>query len=95
MSGTKQRVANPALWVPTSYLSEGIPFAMAIWVTGSMFSSLGHSDSEVALVTGSIGIAWSLKPLPGPATTMTGPWTDLIASCCFGLTSVRNDIEQR
>src|SRR5882672_3394011 len=49
MSGTKQRVANPALWVPTSYLSEGIPFAMAIWVTGSMFSSLG--------------IAWSLKPL--------------------------------
>ena len=63
MSALKQRIANPALWVPTSYLSEGIPFAMAIWVTGSMFSSLGHSDSETALVTGSIGIAWSLKPL--------------------------------
>jgi PAT family beta-lactamase induction signal transducer AmpG len=27
-----------------------------------MFSNLGHSDSETALVTGSIGIAWSLKP---------------------------------
>ena len=60
---TSNRVVSPARWVPTAYLSEGIPFAMAIWVTGSMFSSLGHSDSEVALVTGSIGIAWSLKPL--------------------------------
>lgn len=35
---------------------------MAVWVAGSMFKSLGHSDSETALVTGSIGIAWSLKP---------------------------------
>jgi PAT family beta-lactamase induction signal transducer AmpG len=57
-----KKVPNPALWVPTSYLSEGIPFAMAIWVTGTMLSNLGHSDSETALVTGSIGIAWSLKP---------------------------------
>jgi PAT family beta-lactamase induction signal transducer AmpG len=62
MSASK-RVFSPARWVPTAYLSEGIPFAMAIWVTGTMFSNLGHSDSETALVTGSIGIAWSLKPL--------------------------------
>jgi PAT family beta-lactamase induction signal transducer AmpG len=63
MTALKQRIAHPALWVPTAYLSEGIPFAMAIWVTGTMFSNLGHSDTETALVTGSIGIAWSLKPL--------------------------------
>src|SRR5215467_11899026 len=57
-----KRVPHPALWVPTSYLAEGIPFAMAVWVTGTMFSNLGHSDTETALVTGSITIAWSLKP---------------------------------
>src|SRR2546430_1939929 len=55
-------VRHPASWVPTSYLAEGIPFAMAIWVTGTMFKNLGHSDTDIALVTGSIGIAWSLKP---------------------------------
>jgi MFS transporter, PAT family, beta-lactamase induction signal transducer AmpG len=54
---------HPLAWVPTSYLAEGIPFAMAIWVTGTMFKNLGHSDTEIAVVTGSIGIAWSLKPL--------------------------------
>ena len=61
MADVKKR--SPFSWVPTAYLSEGIPFAMAIWVTGTMFSNLGHSDTETALVTGSIGIAWSLKPL--------------------------------
>lgn len=62
MSANK-RISHPALWVPTSYLSEGIPFAMAIWVTGTMFKNLGLPDGKIALVTGSIGIAWSLKPL--------------------------------
>jgi PAT family beta-lactamase induction signal transducer AmpG len=57
-----KRIPHPALWVPTAYLSEGIPFAMAIWVTGTMFKNLGHSDGDIALVTGGIGIAWSLKP---------------------------------
>ena len=61
MSANK-RISHPALWVPTSYLSEGIPFAMAIWVTGTMFKNLGLPDGKIALVTGSIGIAWSLKP---------------------------------
>lgn len=57
------RAARPLAWVPTSYLAEGIPFAMAMWVSGTMFKSLGHTDTEIAVVTGSIGIAWSLKPL--------------------------------
>src|SRR5262245_59393395 len=58
----KQRIPHPALWVPTSYFAEGIPFAMVIWVAGTMFKDLGHSDSEITLATASIGIAWSLKP---------------------------------
>lgn len=62
MSGSK-RIFHPAAWVPTSYLAEGIPFAMVIWVAGTMFKDLGHSDGEITLATASIGIAWSLKPL--------------------------------
>jgi len=53
-------------WVPTAYLAEGIPFAMVIWVAGTMFKDLGHSDSEITVSTASVGIAWSLKPLWAP-----------------------------
>src|SRR6478735_4175262 len=56
-------VRNPLWWVPSSYLAEGIPFAMVIWVAGTMLKDLGHGDGEITLATASIGIAWSLKPL--------------------------------
>ena len=58
-----RRSAHPAFWVPTAYLAEGIPFAMVIWVAGTMFKDLGRSDAQITVVTSSIGIAWSLKPL--------------------------------
>lgn len=54
---------SPWRWVPSAYLAEGLPFAMIIWVAGTMFKDLGHSDSQITLATASIGIAWSLKPL--------------------------------
>ncbi len=62
MSTTATKVRNPLSWVPSSYLAEGIPFALVIWVAGTMFKDLGHSDGEITLATASIGIAWSLKP---------------------------------
>ena len=49
--------------MPTAYFAEGIPFAMVIWVTGTMFKDLGHSDARITIATATIGIAWSLKPL--------------------------------
>ena len=63
MSSSPTTVRNPWFWVPSSYLAEGIPFAMVIWVIGTMFKDLGHSDGEITLATASVGIAWSLKPL--------------------------------
>jgi PAT family beta-lactamase induction signal transducer AmpG len=63
MSTSAPRVRSPWLWVPSSYLAEGIPFAMVIWVAGTMFKDLGHTDGQITLATASIGIAWSLKPL--------------------------------
>lgn len=56
------KVRSPLWWVPSSYLAEGIPFAMVIWVAGTMFKDLGHSDSEITIYTASIGIMWSMKP---------------------------------
>lgn len=57
-------------WVPTAYLAEGIPFAMVIWVAGTMFKDLGRSDAEITVGTASIGLAWSMKPLWAPLLDM-------------------------
>jgi PAT family beta-lactamase induction signal transducer AmpG len=57
-------------WVPTAYLAEGIPFALVMWVAGTLFKDLGHSDGEITLATASIGLAWSLKPLWAAALDM-------------------------
>lgn len=56
-------MATPLRWVFTAYFAEGIPFAMVIWVVGTMFKDLGHGDAEITVATASVGIAWSLKPL--------------------------------
>jgi PAT family beta-lactamase induction signal transducer AmpG len=63
--------SRAASWVPTAYLAEGIPFAMVIWVAGTMFKDLGRSDAEITVGTASIGLAWSLKPLWAPLLDMT------------------------
>jgi PAT family beta-lactamase induction signal transducer AmpG len=62
-SSSAPRMLHPAAWVPSAYFAEGIPFALVIWVAGTLFKDLGHSDGEITLATASIGIAWSLKPL--------------------------------
>jgi PAT family beta-lactamase induction signal transducer AmpG len=61
MDGSK-RVSRPLAWVPTSYLAEGIPFAMVTWVAGTMFKDFGYTDGQITVSTASIGLAWSLKP---------------------------------
>lgn len=53
---------HPLAWVPTAYLAEGIPFAMVIWVAGTLFKDLGHADGDITVALASIGLAWSLKP---------------------------------
>ena len=63
MGKTRETQRSPFAWVPTAYLAEGIPFAMVIWVAGTLFKDLGHSDTEITVSTASVGIMWSLKPL--------------------------------
>src|SRR5688572_12189056 len=65
------RVTAPARWVPSAYFAEGVPFALVIWVAGTMFKNLGHSDAQITIATATIGIAWSLKPLWAAFLDMT------------------------
>ncbi|MBN2717462.1 MAG: MFS transporter [Deltaproteobacteria bacterium] len=58
----KKKIKHPLSWVTSNYIAMGIPFSMVIWVAGTMFKDLGHSDGEITVATASIGIVWSLKP---------------------------------
>jgi MFS transporter, PAT family, beta-lactamase induction signal transducer AmpG len=51
------------LWVPSLYLAMGIPYNVINGTALRMYKSLGIPDSEITLALGSVGIAWSLKPL--------------------------------
>lgn len=66
------RALPPAAWVPTAYLAEGVPFAMVIWVAGTMFKDMGHTDAQITVGTASVGIVWSLKPFWAPLLDMFG-----------------------
>ncbi|HXQ82035.1 MAG TPA: MFS transporter [Opitutaceae bacterium] len=51
------------LWVPSLYLAMGIPYNVVNGTAVRMYKSLGYADSQITVAVGSIGIAWSLKPL--------------------------------
>ncbi len=50
-------------WVASLYLAMGIPYNVINGTSVRMFKSLGFADSQITVAVGSIGIAWSLKPL--------------------------------
>jgi PAT family beta-lactamase induction signal transducer AmpG len=49
--------------VPSLYLAAGIPYNVVNGTALRMYKSLGYADSQITVAVGSIGIAWSLKPL--------------------------------
>jgi PAT family beta-lactamase induction signal transducer AmpG len=61
---------HPALWVPTLYFSEGLPFVATSVVSVLMYKSLGLTDSDIAFFTTLIMWPWTLKPLWGPFIEM-------------------------
>ena len=55
---------RPFVWVPSLYLAMGIPFNVIMGGTAArMYKSLGYADGQITVALGSIGVAWSLKPL--------------------------------
>ena len=51
------------LWIPSLYFAMGIPYNVINGTAVRMYKSLGFPDSQITVAVGSIGIAWSLKPL--------------------------------
>lgn len=91
LSKPKKRIFHPALWVPTLYTAEGLPFVMVNVVAVLMYKSLGFKDAEIAFFTSLVTIPWAIKPLWGPLVEIFRTKkafvlaTEMGGGLCFGL----------
>lgn len=53
-------------WIPSLYFAEGMPNAIVVTISVLMYKNLGVSNSETALFTSLIYLAWVIKPLWSP-----------------------------
>jgi PAT family beta-lactamase induction signal transducer AmpG len=65
MSDT-EKSRNPAAWVPSLYLAQGLPFFAVAMVAAQMLKSMGVPNDEISHWTAAIGAAWVFKPLWSP-----------------------------
>ena len=70
ISDVKLKIRHPALWVPTLYTAEGLPFVVVNVVSVLMYKSMGKSDGEIAFFTTLVALPWMLKPIWGPLLEM-------------------------
>lgn len=56
----------PAVWVPTLYFAEGIPYFIVNVISVTMFKRLGMSNAELAMYTSLLYLPWVIKPLWSP-----------------------------
>src|SRR5262245_14766072 len=57
---------NPWTWIPTLYLAEGLPYAVVMFVSVIMYKGMGISNTDIALYTSWLYLAWVIKPLWSP-----------------------------
>jgi PAT family beta-lactamase induction signal transducer AmpG len=61
---------NPALWVPTVYFAEGLPYYAVNFVALFFLQKMGVSNTVNTLAISLLALPWSLKPLWSPALEM-------------------------
>ena len=63
---TLRRGGGPWFWVPTLYVAEGLPYALAMAVSVVLFKNLGISNTTIAFYTSWLYLPWVIKPLWSP-----------------------------
>jgi PAT family beta-lactamase induction signal transducer AmpG len=62
----RRKSPHPLTWMTTLYFAMGVPLNVVAVVAAVMYKNLGLSNTEIALYTGSMYIAWVVKPLWSP-----------------------------
>lgn len=66
----KEKMRHPLLWMTTLYFAMGVPLNIVAVVAAIMYKNLGLSNTQIALYTGSMYVAWVVKPLWSPFVDM-------------------------
>jgi PAT family beta-lactamase induction signal transducer AmpG len=66
MADAKNNSRSPWFWIPTLYLAEGLPYALAMSVSVVLYKNLGVSNTAIAFYTGWLYLPWVIKPLWSP-----------------------------
>ena len=68
MSAAKK--TSPWSWVPTLYLAEGLPYALAMSVSVVLYKNLGVANAQNTFLVGLLYLPWVIKPLWSPAVDL-------------------------
>jgi len=62
----KENNRNPWFWVPTVYIAEGVPYAIAMTVSVILYKNMGLSNTQIGLYTSWLSLPWVIKPFWSP-----------------------------
>jgi MFS transporter, PAT family, beta-lactamase induction signal transducer AmpG len=62
--------AHPALWVPTVYFAEGLPFYIVNYLALFFFQKMSVANAANTLVISLLALPWTLKPIWCPLLEM-------------------------
>src|SRR5476651_335575 len=66
MAGAKTTSRSPWFWIPTLYMAEGLPNALALSVSVVLYKNQGLTNAAVTFYTSWLGLPWIIKPLWSP-----------------------------
>lgn len=69
---TQKTTKSPWLWVPSLYMTEGIPYIIIITVSVIMYKQLGIANSDIGLYTSLLYLPWVVKPIWSPIVDLFG-----------------------
>ena len=70
MAGAKTSSRSPWLWIPTLYVAEGLPYALAMSVSVVLYKNLGVSNAAIAFYTSWLYLPRVIKPLWSPVVDL-------------------------
>ena len=66
MAETKNSSRSSWLWIPTLYVAEGLPYALAMSVSVVLYKNLGVGNKEIGIYTSWLYLPWVVKSLWSP-----------------------------
>jgi PAT family beta-lactamase induction signal transducer AmpG len=66
MADKKPASRSPWTWIPTLYITQGLPYALTMSVSVVLYKNLGISNAAITFWTSWLGLPWVIKPLWSP-----------------------------